>query len=102
MFPQFLNAERLTFLMSRKDVIKNGPRDVNGGEQVGQQTDGQGYRKAADGTRSESEKNCGRRHRGHVSVYDGLECVREAARNGGAHGLAGANFFSNTLKDQDV
>lgn len=59
MFPQFLNAEWLTFLMSRKDEIKNDPRDINGGEQVRQQTDGECNGKAANGTRTESKKNRG-------------------------------------------
>ena len=82
--------------------LKDDARDIDRGEEVGQQTESEGDGEALDRPASEEEQNSRGDDGGDVSIDDGHPGVREALIDGGRGSLAGANLFADALKDEHV
>src|SRR6516165_7970626 len=72
------------------------------GEDVGDQTDGQGDGETLDGASSKDKEEEGRNDRGDVSVDDGKKSFVETSLDGSGRRLAIAKFLADAFEDQHV
>src|SRR5260370_40835135 len=82
------NAKFRLAIHFRQVIFKNRLRNVDGRENVGDQTDGQGDRKAADGSGAEQKQEEGGHNCGDVRIDNGQKRLVEACLDGGRRRLA--------------
>src|ERR1700733_5986510 len=97
-----LNAQRLTAFFPAQDPVEDHARNEYGGEQVGQQTEGEGHGKPFDRAGSEQEQNRRRDDRGHVGIDDRNPGMTETLIHGRRRRLSVTQFFPNALENQHI
>src|SRR5215469_10986242 len=96
------NTQRFAALLAAKHEVKDHARHEHRREQVGQQTEGQGYGKTLHRARAEDEKDERRHNRGHVCIHDRDPGMRESLIHRRGRSLSIPQFFPNALEDQDI
>src|ERR1700676_29806 len=97
-----LNAQYPLAVHLPQVILEDRLGNVDRGEHVGDQTDGQGHGETANRAGTEQKQEESGDHRRDVRVDNGQESFREAGIDRGSRRLAVAQFFANTLENQDV
>src|SRR5947209_1116522 len=97
-----LNTQRLHLAPTGQLVVENCFRDKYSGENIGDEPDGQGHRKALYRPFAEEEEEAARYHGGYVSVDNRPPGLVEPGIYRGDDALPGPQLFTNPFKNQDV
>src|ERR1700730_5455694 len=96
------NAQFRLAIHLRQVILENCRGNINGRENVGNQTYRQGDRKAPDGPGAEQKEEESGNDRRDVSIDDGQEGFVKAGLHGGRRRFPIAQLLANTLEHQYV
>src|SRR6202022_593969 len=86
----------------RQVIFENRLGNIDGRENVGDQTDGQGDRKPANRSGAKQKQEERGHHGGDVRIDNGQKRFVETSLDGRRRRFAIAQFFSDALEDQNV